>query len=410
MKSRIVSLIFLITAFCHANSVLADVPLVRIKIAQSQSEFFVLPEGQVQVSCYQGREVVVRFSSQRGLTARLNSETMILDEGGTVKSVDLDRIFVRPEGNQKFASINGKKFRGYLEIAVDRKSNEMLGINHVNLENYLKGVVPLEMGVRLMQTPADQEAFKVQAVAARTYALTRLGSNGARLYDLESTVRDQVYGGYEVEEEVINWAIDQTKGEVLTDGQMLVQAYFHANCGGATEDIQNTWPWRDGEPYLISHEDSDYCSWAKNYAWEQEWSKAELEESINAFFRVRTGDSTFQSGNLLDLQILRRSNAGRVEQIRILTDRGEWGVQADSIRWCFRKQKLGRGIMPSIKFELEITRNQADEIFAVKFTGRGNGHGVGMCQIGSLGRARAGQTYRQILSAYYNGSELKKMY
>ena len=66
--------------------------------------------------------------------------------------------------------------------------------------------------------------------------------------------------------------------------------------------------------------------------------------------------------------------------------------------------------MPSIKFDLEITRNQANEIFAVKFTGRGNGHGVGMCQIGSLGRARAGQTYRQILSAYYNGSELKKMY
>ena len=104
MKAKTLLPIFLIAALCHANIVLADVPLVRIKIAQSQSEFFVLPEGQVQVSCYQGREVVARFSSQRGLTARLNSETIALDEGGAVKSTNLDRIIIRPEGNQTWTA------------------------------------------------------------------------------------------------------------------------------------------------------------------------------------------------------------------------------------------------------------------------------------------------------------------
>jgi stage II sporulation protein D len=322
----------------------------------------------------------------------------------------LGKIICSPRPSGTSISINGKYYREQLVVLPNQKAGVILAVNHVRLENYLKGVVPLEMGIKLITQPEDKEALKVQAVAARTYALAKLKQYPDRPYDLESTVADQVYGGVKVEEDIISRAIDKTRGEVLTNSGNLVKAYFHANCGGEGEAIEQAWPWKKPEGYLQASSDSEYCSWAPNYAWSAGWDKNQIEKSINEYFAAATGDSSFFCGNLLDLQVAQQSLSGRIFLLKILTDQGEWEVKSDSIRWCFKRVTPAGTILPSTKFEIRIECDSLGVITAVGFSGFGNGHGVGMCQIGALGRARAGQAYGEILFHYYPGTDIEKRY
>jgi stage II sporulation protein D len=340
----------------------------------------------------------------------LQSGTIELQEAGGVLETDLDQVVFWSRKRSRHISLNGKKYRGRVRVVTSGNPSTLVGINELNLEDYLKGVVPLEMGIKLITGQGDKQALKAQAVAARTYALSKLGQSANRPYDLESTVADQVYGGFGQEEDLINQAISETAGEVLAHNGRPIKAYFHANSGGHTEDIEKAWPWKPKEEYLLARPDSGYDDWAKNYEWSLAYSKAALEKSISQYLGALQGDSSLRCGSLLDLQIMEKSPSGRVVLLKIIGEQGEWLVKSDSIRWCFRKSSPSGGILPSTKFDINITRNQANEIFSVEFCGTGNGHGVGMSQIGALGRARAGLTYVEILVHYYPGTRLMRQY
>ena len=409
-RTLLFGLVVLMVIFISPEYSGAKPPLVRVKVAQTTSEFFILPDKYVQVTCYNKGEKVAEYHAHTGLTLLLRSGKILLEEAKGILETELDQLFLIPRRSNSYVSINGKKYRGNLRISLEDGSISMIGVNEVSLENYLRGVVPLEIGIKLITSKRDREALKVQAVAARTYALSKLGQYPDRPYDLESTVADQVYGGVANEEKIINRAIKQTAGEVLTNNRQLVKAYFHANCGGQTEFIEKAWPWKPAEEYLLARSDSEYCSWAPNYAWQESLSKAEAEEGISGYLASLFKDSTYQCGSLQDLQIMERSGSGRIQLLKVITDRGEWEVKSDSIRWCFRRNAPKGAILPSTKFEIGVVKSELGEVFSVEFTGNGNGHGVGMCQIGALGRARAGQSYRQILLHYYPGTKLVKRY
>lgn len=385
-------------------------PVIRVKVAQSPDVFYILPDKELQITCYRLGKIQCNYYAQERLTVLLESEKIMLQQSGGILEAGLDQVMIAPKTSADLFNLNGKRYRGKLRILIDNQEEGLVAINLVSLEDYLKGVVPLEMGIKLITTKREREALKVQAVAARTYALAKLGQYPDRPYDLESTVVDQVYGGVEVEEKIINQAINKTSGRVLVNSNHLVKAYFHANCGGYTEAIEKAWPWKEPEKYLRPETDSDFCSWGKNYNWSQSFPKEHLEGSISAFLAKSIKDSTFQCGNLIDLQVLERSESSRIMLLKIVTDSGEWEVKSDSIRWCFRRSLPEGPILPSTKFDITLFKNETGQVDSAQFNGFGNGHGVGMCQIGAIGRARAGHSFRQILAYYYPGARLVKRY
>ncbi len=146
--------------------------------------------------------------------------------------------------------VNGSRYRGnVLVVATSRGTLHV--VNRVGLEDYLLGVVPLEMGPRVYD---ELEALKAQAVAARTYAVKRRGDFSAEGYDLCATARCQVYGGASAEQPLSSEAVRATAGQVLLFGGTPADALFTSTCGGRTEDAVNVFPSysRAAFPYLRS--------------------------------------------------------------------------------------------------------------------------------------------------------------
>ena len=152
---------------------------------------------------------------------------------------------VRLVPDRELTLVAGKgRYRGRVEVFPNRQGR-LTVVNTLDLETYLRGVVPKEMGA--WAYPAI-EALKAQAVAARTYAYVNLGKRGKEGFDLVDTVADQVYGGRDGEQALTDRAILETAGMIATYGGKPIQALFMANAGGAT--IDNTFVFGDATPYL----------------------------------------------------------------------------------------------------------------------------------------------------------------
>ncbi len=167
------------------------------------------------------------------------------DEEGSKKGESLYEILVMPEGNNCFMIYENRPYRGGFEIFLNKRGRLNL-INFLNLEDYLKGVVPLEMGP---YTYSAIEALKAQALAARTYAIRNLGQYKDEGYDICSTTACQVYGGASVEDPLTNEAVEDTEGEIITYEGKPIIALYTSTCGGYTENGNYIFPHLN-EPYL----------------------------------------------------------------------------------------------------------------------------------------------------------------
>ncbi|MDR2437165.1 MAG: SpoIID/LytB domain-containing protein, partial [Endomicrobium sp.] len=143
---------------------------------------------------------------------------------------------VRIEPSNSVIFANSKPYRGYLLLK--KSGSKMNVINVLYIEDYIKGVLPKEVG-------ADWhiEVLKAQAVISRTYAIASLKNHCQQGFDLCSTTHCQVYGGLGVETKKTNQAVSETRGEVLTFKGNLAQTVFHSTCGGRTEDPKYIWGW-----------------------------------------------------------------------------------------------------------------------------------------------------------------------
>jgi stage II sporulation protein D len=141
--------------------------------------------------------------------------------------------------------ILGKRFRGRILIYLNNRGTLNL-INEVELDDYLRGVVPREMGPNIFD---DLEALKAQAVAARTYTLRNIGEFQGEGYDICGTPRCQVYGGMDSEHELSDQAVLETTGEVLVYDGEYADALYSSTCGGHTENVEVVFPLKTS-PYL----------------------------------------------------------------------------------------------------------------------------------------------------------------
>lgn len=277
--------------------------------------------------------------------------------------------------------MNGKSYRGWLEVR-KKRNGLLLVINELDIEDYLLGVVTAEI-----PHGWEWEALKAQAVAARTYALYQKRTSGARSYHLFATINSQVYGGADGERRRGTKAVQDTRGLVLTYRGEIIPAFYHSSCGGQTENAAELWG--IDEPYLkgVACE----CQEISRYGlWEKRIKKPKMIAALR-----RQG---IRISDVLGIGIKGVTAAGRVKAVSVLSPQGERFISADTLRAV-----LGSTVIPSVFFELEMDGDEA------VFSGRGAGHGVGLCQWGAEEMAEQGHDFRGILSHYYPGTDVVRL-
>ena len=316
-----------------------------------------------------------------------------------------DGLSVVAENADDPVRVGRRDYRGTVDIVRDRTG--LTAVNRLGLEAYLGGVVGGEMGRR---DSSDMEALRAQAVVSRTYALRNMGRWRAEGFDFYATVSDQVYGGVQSENPLALTAVRDTRGEVITSGGAPIDAFFFSTCGGRTAD--GTEAFRGAaRPYLRSVADVDgggvpWCSLSPRFHWRDEWS-GEALRSILARTLRETSLARGDIGTIRDVSTEGRTASGRVASLRIVTSSGTVTADGPQIRRVL--ETTAGDILRSTRFELrETTRGGA--VTHLVAEGMGAGHGVGMCQWGAVGRARAGQRYPEILAAYFPGTELQQAY
>ena len=311
-------------------------------------------------------------------------------------------VVARPSGAGSLIKWNGKRYRG--ELLFTRGDSGLLAINVVPMDSYLRGVVPLEIGTR---TAAEFAAVQVQAIAARTYSYTRLTTT--RAFDMYATVQDQVYGGVDAEKAQTDSAILTTRDLVIAYAGRPINAYYSSTCGGSTAGASEVWNDRPDEPYLrpvsdrIPGTDRFYCDPSPRFSWTQTWDKPALRAVLEKYLSTYTAAPKTGLGRITSITEQGRTASDRIAVLRITTDAGTYALRGNDTRFVLRNPQ---GAILNSTYFRHVTTTDNGEVSSLTVTGRGYGHGIGMCQWGAIGRARAGQDFRTILETYYPGTRV----
>ena len=308
---------------------------------------------------------------------------------------------------------NNKTWRGTLKVFLNPRGKLTLA-DRLPLETYLLGVVPGEIGAL---SEAMIEAGRAQAVAARSYTLFYRGRRADEGFDLYGTVEDQMYGPVEAERPLATRCVHGTAGVVALADGWPIRANYCSTCGGITADVWEGWP-TDPLEYLTSHRDRggehgpDYCATSQLYRWREEWPEREFASNL-ALYGPAFGVTLPAGGvgQIVNVEVLQRSRSGRVWRLEVRTTTGAIEIPAYCCRQVLRRAGNGAAIVRSNLFKVDVRRDRATgRALSVVASGAGSGHGVGLCQTGALGMARAGKSAEVILHSYYPGIELKRLY
>lgn len=365
-----------------------------IMINSWEGEYFQFKKREVYIS-------QMNFSSQQKAVSFAKSlkikKYKILQESG--------QIMIQGQSNGKYSlpvqilsdapiEYSGTKYNGLMSI-IDSKQSSMRLINTIDMEEYVAGVVPYEIGLE-----APYEALKAQAVAARSQTISKILYNRHNEdgYDLCNNTHCQVYKGLTRQNENTYRAAIETSNEILTYENKVIDAVFHSCCGGATEDAKDAW---GGDlPYLRhvkdyredqsdASEEKPYCSQGGKYiGWYDkayQWTEIVKKKDIELRLKI---------GTLQNIEVLKRGKSGRVHKIKFTGSKRSVTLTKElEIRAVFNNAK-------SSSFYLTEREN------SYKVSGKGMGHGVGMCQIGAIVQAHIGYSYLDILLFYYQGTQI----
>jgi stage II sporulation protein D len=290
---------------------------------------------------------------------------------------------------QSLLTFDNLAYRGTIEL-VENSRGKLNVVNILDLDDYLKGVVPNEMPPSKFDAI---EALKAQAVAARTYALKNEGRFRREGYQLCATIACQVYRGADSERPLSSEAVEATRGIVIEYHGELIDSLYTSTCGGHTEDAKNIFRTMDA-PYLRSAscppenapevdprlvEVSGY-----HLKWTVRVTRADLEKILR---------KTLPLDELLDLEPVEYGISSRVIELKVKGRKRDFTLRGLEV-------KSALGLKDSL-FILDRDRDRRGRIEAFVFIGRGWGHGVGLCQTGSYGLAREGLDFESILKTYY---------
>lgn len=281
-------------------------------------------------------------------------------------------------------------YRGTLAFSSEK--GKLRIINKLPLEPYIAAVVSGEAS-----DLSHPEAYKAQAVAARTYTLKHYRSHSGEGFSLCDSTHCQLYTGSGKVSEKARAAAAATSGEVLLYRGAPAETYYHSACGGHTEAMTHVWPFAH-KPYLVSVKDGPtgkpYCSIAPNFRWKTKIYYTGLTRL------ARQARWILPDEEARGLKITSRGESGRAAGLEIQTQRRRVGISATDFYHGIGR-RAGWNAVRSSWFTLMQGR---DYIF---LDGIGSGHGVGLCQWGAEGMARNGHKYREILKHYYPGTEIR---
>jgi stage II sporulation protein D (peptidoglycan lytic transglycosylase) len=302
---------------------------------------------------------------------------------------------------------NARRYRG--RVNVMRDPSGLTVLNRVPVESYLAGVLGGEIGVR---SRSETQAVLAQAVVSRTFALKNRGRREAQGFDAWADVRDQVYNGVSGETPEVWHAVRATAGEVLRYRDEIADAFFHSTCGFSTAAVDEAFKTAQPRPYLRPVSDATggghyYCDISPQFRWREEWDGPKLGAILSRTLPAMMSAAGDGSRRITDVAVTRTSPSGRVAELRIVLERAVLRVPGPDVRAVLRPQP--DRLLHSAAFQLSVT-HQDGLVTRLVAAGAGSGHGVGLCQWGAIGRARAGQKYRAILTTYFLGTSVDRLY
>ena len=271
------------------------------------------------------------------------------------------------------------------EVLIYKNSRGSLDvISRLELDDYLKSVLPFEGNPKWAL-----ESLKAQAVASRTFALTKMLSRRSEEYDVSAGFMSQVYAGKQIENERTNQAVDATRGEVLLYNGKIFPAFFHSTCGGATTAADLVWRVKPLPP--LGGVDCEFCKNSPHYKWEAKVTPAEIKQKL--------AKQQMPVQDVLGIRTDKIDKTGRAHKLVIQSTWAEKVVDADAFRVWVDPMRLKSNLITKVVFR--------DGAFV--FKGRGWGHGVGMCQYGMKYLGELGYSYQDILGNYYPGAQISKL-
>jgi len=405
LKPKDGQLPFAILVFCFLTNLTvlhaSPVPVVRVMVERENKNILI-----------EGFDLVFREGVQGKSVAHVDRRAAVplsCDANGKLElRTSLSKKIkitppLRVQSLGGFIRIHGRQYRDDLYVYGHR--GDCVVVNHVDLEKYVAGLLNSEMSVSW-----NLNALKAQAVAARTYALYQMSLGNPAdptrsPFDLESTVRDQVYEGAHKERYKALKAVQETRGQILTFKNQPVKAFYHSTCGGETENADRVWGAR--YPYLRPVK-CGYCNNSPRFQWTYEVSQSELEKKLLA--------KNLLKGSLKGIRVIERNSIGRAAFVEVIGSGGKLKVKGTELR-----DALGSVHLRSTDFRVTASLRSNSENKTIRpsmrlgnwvysFRGSGSGHGVGMCQYGAKGQGDAGKSYAQILRHYYPLTSIKKIY
>lgn len=348
-------------------------PVVRILLGENQQEVYIKHTGRINVYTLDGSKKY-KVSQAGTIAAKALSGGKV--QAGTLQATQ--PIIIEPVNAQLEWNKNTYVGTFYIFPLSNQRFNL---VEFIPLENYLQGVLPYEM------SPSwPVEALKAQAVAARTYTLKSLENVKTKTFDLYSDVRSQMYKGTGKKYDNVTKAVNETKGEVLKYNGKLFFTYYHANCGGGTDDVRS-WNFKANALKTLEGASCKFDAHSKSYTWSMDIPRSKVE---------KYAQSAGLNGKLKNMKVSNKTSTGRATHLTISTNKGSKTVPCPQFR-------LATGIRSCKITKISLTSGY------VHFQGKGYGHGVGMCQDGANGMAKQNYNYKQILKHYYPHSTLTKI-
>ena len=394
-----------VVAECTKAEVTSQSEFVRVGIGDSAFKNYNYKEitvfGNNKVNVYDSAVLVDTYPADKPIKIKLENGKIFVYGGEQPEQIDGVLVITCTEGLLGVQGLKraGKQalYRGTFEIA--RKGDKFNLVNVLQVEDYLKGVVPNEMPVSF-----GLEALKAQSVAARNYVLAPRGQCGN--YQVVDSVASQVYFGANTEQPLANQAIEETEGVLALYNWDIILAQYSSTAGGYTESFANAFLQED-KPYLIAVPDiilqtplntdeaaaeyykskpDAYDMRSPYFRWTREWGVNELNELFK--------------GEFVEFKVKRRGESGKIIELEIITKNGSQTVCKElAIRRLLTKD--GKAL-PSANVVFENICDEDGKLTGVKAYGGGYGHGVGMSQYGAgfMG-SEMKYSYDKILQHYY---------
>ena len=366
-------LVLIIPFLAIAKACAESYPDIRVAIAQDVETINLKVTGAYEVTnpsrnkvLYQGKSLMTTVTSYKA--------GILIGE----KSFNADWILIVGKGDS-LIFINGRTFRG--EILIIRENNGMLtAINSIGLEDYIRGILYHEASHYW-----PMEALKAQAIVCRTYAVYSMQQNKFKTFDVTNDVYSQVYGGSKSERFRTNQAVDETLGKVIVFEGKIIPAYFHATCGGHTEDASLLW--NINIPPLKGVV-CGFCKESPHFNWHEVIFTGDIRQALV--------DDGYHIGVIKNIIPTGKDASGRIRELLIINQKKDLLISAKDFR-----NIIGTNLIRSTNFNVSVVGTDA------VFEGIGWGHGVGLCQWGAYFMAKNGSTAEGIIKYYYPKTDVK---